>query len=464
MTDRLGVATLFACVALMGGMAFTDSAHPVRMPAEFEPVETVLFQWSPTDFDEEHAAAIREVALAGAQPLVLVDDEAARRYALTHLVARGTAVEKVRWQLTRADSVWTRDYGPTPVFAGQNRSRALVDWRFSCNTARYDFMAPLDDIAPVTVAALLNAPRIDAESGRNGLVIEGGDLLTDGLGTAFISGLLAELNGGRKQRVEHALAQHCGIERVVWLERLPVGPDNHVDMYIKVADEETLIVGEYDGGGDGVIERNVSVLRSLNSYYGTPYRIIRIPMPGECVAEDYRSYTNALIVNNRVLMPTYNLPSDGAALAIYRETMPGYDVVGIDCTAIIAHGGALHCITREIPPRQVLRVTHPRFREPVRARETVRIAAEVWGARDAQVRVHLWQENGRDFGYVAMAFDGEEYSAAFVPPKPGAYRYVIEAHAGGLTGYRPANGGTGGWLPLDVLPANRPRVASGERE
>jgi agmatine/peptidylarginine deiminase len=461
-TQRLARFFLLLAWALPTLLAAADAPptlHRTRMPAEFEPVELVLFQWTPTDFDEEHAEAIREVILAGAQPLVLVDDDAARRFAMRFLVARGALVEKVRFHIIPMNSVWTRDYGPTPVFTGDGMPRAFVDWRFSGNTAHYDFMAPLDDTAPAALASLLDAPRLAAETGEHGLVMEGGDLLTDGLGTAFVSGLLAKLNGGSMEQVERALAHHGGITRVVWLERLPVGPENHVDMYIKVVDEETLLVGQYADGCDGVIERNVQILEALESYYGAPYRIIRIPMPGACVTGDYRSYTNALIVNNRVLMPTYGLPTDSEAEAVYRAVMPGYEVAGIDCREIIQHGGALHCITREIPPRHVVRVTHPRFRSPVRAGEAVTFTAGVWGVSDAGVTLRIGREGGADAVTMPMEFNGDAYAATFVPPQTGQYRYVIEATAGALTGTRPVNAADGGWLPLEVQASPRVPVA-----
>ncbi len=56
-----------------------------------------------------------------------------------------------------------------------------------------------------------------------------------------------------------------------------------------------------------------------------------------------------MTVNGRVLVPTFGIPSDAEALAIYREAMPDYDVIGIDCRAAANGGGAVHCLTKEIP-------------------------------------------------------------------------------------------------------------------
>ena len=61
----------------------------------------------------------------------------------------------------------------------------------------------------------------------------------------------------------------------------------------------------------------------------------------------FRSYTNVVFANNVLLMPSYG-PDDAtcdAAKAIYQRLLPGREVQTIDASAIIAMGGALHCLS-----------------------------------------------------------------------------------------------------------------------
>ena len=62
----------------------------------------------------------------------------------------------------------------------------------------------------------------------------------------------------------------------------------------------------------------------------------------------YRTYTNSFIVNKTVIVPTYEYQYDTTAIRIYRDAMPGYNVVGINCNSIIGSLGAIHCIMKEV--------------------------------------------------------------------------------------------------------------------
>jgi hypothetical protein len=64
----------------------------------------------------------------------------------------------------------------------------------------------------------------------------------------------------------------------------------------------------------------------------------------------YYTYTNSVMLNEIVLVPTYARPEfDDAALEIYREILGDeYTVEGIASAAIAPMGGAVHCTTMQI--------------------------------------------------------------------------------------------------------------------
>jgi len=135
---------------------------------------------------------------------------------------------------------------------------------------------------------------------------------------------------------------------------------------MKLLDEETILMGQYPAGvADGPqIEANLLyVLNNFNSVFGTPYKIVRIPMPPDNGqypnnGGDYFTYTNSSFINKTIIVPTYNIPQDTTALRIYRDALPGYNVVGINSTASIVALGALHCITKEIGTDDPLLISH----------------------------------------------------------------------------------------------------------
>jgi agmatine deiminase len=74
-------------------------------------------------------------------------------------------------------------------------------------------------------------------------------------------------------------------------------------------------------------------------------------MPGE-TGDDTRlpaSYTNFLITNKVVLLPTFHHSNDRIAAAILGGVFPGREVIGIDCRAMVRGLGTLHCISQQQP-------------------------------------------------------------------------------------------------------------------
>src|SRR5690606_21273019 len=100
--------------------------------------------------------------------------------------------------------------------------------------------------------------------------------------------------------------QWMGIDTYVKMTVLPYDDIHHIDMHIKIIDDETLLVGEYpDGIADGPqIEANLQyVLDNFTTKFGTPYKVIRIPQPPSTGGlyphngSSYRTYANQTFVN-----------------------------------------------------------------------------------------------------------------------------------------------------------------------
>ena len=55
-------------------------------------------------------------------------------------------------------------------------------------------------------------------------------------------------------------------------------------------------------------------------------------------------------MNGAVLYPTYAQPdNDKLAAEILSKAFSGYEIVGIDCRALIKQHGSLHCVTMQYP-------------------------------------------------------------------------------------------------------------------
>jgi len=147
---------------------------------------------------------------------------------------------------------------------------------------------------------------------------------------------------------------------------------------------------------------------------------------------DYRTYTNSIIINKTVIVPTYQLQYDTTAFRIYREAMPGYRIVGIDCNSIIPLLGAIHCIVKEVGAYEPIQISH----------------APLWSVRDTlqsypiitriqtsngiqQAEVHWSVDTTQGYAVIPMIPTNNDSFIAEIPRQPGYNQifYFISARS-----------------------------------
>lgn len=203
--------------------------------------------------------------------------------------------------------------------------------------------------------------------------------MTDGMGLGFSSKLVLEENDATNNwgisdhseaEVEEIMDAYMNISPYAKMTILPYDGIHHIDMHMKLLDEVTLLVGQYPSDiADGPqIEANLQyVLSNFTTSYGTPFKVIRVPMPPDNTntyphqGGDYRTYANAVFVNKTIIVPTYAEQYDTTGLRIWQEAMPGYHVVGVNCDEMIYLDGAVHCITKEVGVDAPLVINHRRL-------------------------------------------------------------------------------------------------------
>jgi agmatine deiminase len=101
----------------------------------------------------------------------------------------------------------------------------------------------------------------------------------------------------------------------------------------------------------GALKAMERQLQSFRTAAGAPYRLVPLPMPTPCYAEDGHrlpaTYANFLIINGAVLMPVYGVAEDEQALAQIKICFPDRDIIPINCRALIEQHGSLHCVTMQ---------------------------------------------------------------------------------------------------------------------
>lgn len=407
---------------------------PVRLMAEWEEAQALLVSWR-----DEHPELMREIVRHGAKECkVYIFVEGSLDPVIAYLEAGGVPLDNVELLQAPLDSIWIRDYGPWTIYHNDVDSLMIADWRYNRPTREED------DKIPAFIANHLDLPIFEAAEPPYRWVHAGGNNLRDGMGTIFSSDLVLQENSGKTEAEIDELAQlFLGADRYVKFPRLPYDVISHVDMHMRFIDEETVFFGAYpEGVADGPqIAANIAYLRNeVLTPFGNTYNILRLPMPPDDndrypdQGGDYRTYTNALFLNKTVMVPIYEERYDTTALRIYRENLPGYNIVGIDCNDIIPRLGAIHCVTKIVGVADPLWIAHPRLRDADNTEEDYTTYAII-KHRSGIAEASLHYRQSGDSLYTAIPMELADTAAArwtaAIPAQPENTRveYYIAAEA-----------------------------------
>ena len=241
---------------------------------------------------------------------------------------------------------WVRDFSPFYVF--NDKDLSIVDFTYN-RPARTE-----QNAVPSKLAEYFNIPY-----SKMGLTHTGGNLMQDGRGTAFSDNLVISENGINKNKVLRLMKQYTGTENYV----ITIDPQGdyiaHIDCWGKIVAPDKIIVARLPESNSRYeyYEQVANELANTKCAYGYNYRIYRVDEPGGNVVAPY---TNSLIANKHVYVPLgSNATYNNNALAVYREALPDYEVIGIEgfpssnqCAFL--NTDALHCRTHEVPDQNML--------------------------------------------------------------------------------------------------------------
>ena len=319
----------------------------VYTPAEFDSVTGVIFAWEayPTLLTN----LIKEVA-EDDTAWVVVDNTSEQNSVSNTLSNANVNMDRVVFQVIETNSVWVRDYGPWWIIEPEN-SLAIID-------LVYNRPRPLDDTYPESAAGYFGINYYGL-----GLIEAGGNMLLDGQGSVIVSNVIFDGSQGfdptlTQDQLEQYFLDYFGVHKVIVTPHLINDGTGHIDMFVKLINDSTVIVGEYENQSAGypgnydICNQVASQLANETNGAGRPFNIVRMPMPSYNNGITY-TYINSLIVNNKVLVPIYGLSTefanDDSVLALYETIMPGVEAVGFDCNQIIPANGAIHCIAMKVP-------------------------------------------------------------------------------------------------------------------
>jgi len=336
-----------------------------RLVPEFAPQSGVIITWPHVESDwRDSLDKIEPVylqiarAISRYEPvLVICHDEIHVNHVISLFAQAGAATHTIRCIAVLTNDTWIRDYGPLSVSG--NCKPQLLDFTFDGWSGKYEASQDNQVSRFLFAAGVFNVPELNGSS----LVLEGGSLDTDGLGT-LLTTTRCLLESGRnpgmgKDGLEACLYDCLGIERTLWLDHGVLcgdDTDGHVDMLARFCTPTDIAYLQCTDADDEHYDELCAMEQQLLgflSHEGNPYTLHALPLPQPVYSDKGErlpaSYANFLIINHAVLVPVYHDPADKQALDVLQRCFPDREVLAINCLPLLQQYGSLHCATLQLP-------------------------------------------------------------------------------------------------------------------
>ena len=255
--------------------------------------------------------------------------------------------------LTVSDLIW-------PIFVRDGVKRVARHFNFNAYGERH-LERDKDARVGKTVAEMLGFEVTAVD-----VVLEGGAFAVDGAGT-MVAPEGCVLHPTRnwyltKEQVTDTLKESLGIDHFVWIPQGLVedmlrdetrhyyGTDGHIDLFFNFIAPKECVMLSVDGDNPNLA--HLQVARNILRDNGIVVHDFPYMSSFEAKGDSYfASYLNFYVCNGAVLVPVAEADPDmdQAALQMIRRFWPGREVIGIPMRAGPMQGGAIHCLTQQIP-------------------------------------------------------------------------------------------------------------------
>lgn len=403
----------------------TDRAQPpapVRNIAEYEPMEAVLIAY-PNKFGIPNSL-IKEMA----EDVVVYCYTENVQQVEDILQNAGVNMDNVVLLSSQLNSIYTRDFGPWWIVNGDDEI-GIVDFEYNRNR-------PDDNLINGKLGTELGVPVYTMD-----LVDCGGNYMTDGFGISASTDLIWRENSNyTHNEIDDIMNEYLGIDNYHVVD----DPNNttqidHIDCWGKFLAPDKILIREVPSSNTDYndLETTVEYFESQVSSYGTPYEIYRVTSTAT-----NEGYTNSLILNSKVLVPLSETSHDEPALEVYRNAMPGYDVIGFtNDVQSWQNFDALHCRTKGIADRGMLYISHIPLHDTVTSVNGAGYSVEAdiipYSGESLigdSLLVFYRKENDSNFSLVKMANTSADKYKAVIPQPSTSVEMAYYIHAADQSG------------------------------
>jgi len=320
-----------------------------RIPAEWEKQEALIVVYPPTKSDWAHSLeAIRQSYLEFISNIarfqkcmVICEDKKALATALPSL-------QNIELIEMPTNDTWIRDFGGINIY--KNGKRQTYDFTF--NAWGNKFEANLDN---GITERLFDEGFLKGKLKTIPFVLEGGSIDSNGKGVMLSTAYcLFEENRNAhlsKKEIKKTLIKYFGLKKLIILKHgalIGDDTDSHIDTLARFIDEKTIAYVKCYDKDDVHYPELRKMEKELKK---TGFKLLPLPLPRAHSFNDHRlpaTYLNFVLINNAIIVPTYQDPYDSDVLALFKEHFTEREIVGIDASVFIREHGSLHCASINI--------------------------------------------------------------------------------------------------------------------
>ena len=339
-----------------------------RLLPEWAEQDAVMLTWPHTATDwRDNLTAVEPVyiqlcaEISQHQRVVIVcHSDTLKTHIVQLLTSNDINLSRVHFVTTPCNDTWARDHGPLTCANIDNPSELSI-LNYTFNGWGNKFESTLDNQINEVLVKQLADPvnryqQID-------LVLEGGGVEINEHGVLLTTSECL-LNPNRNPslspaQIEEKLKQQLGVSSFLWVDNGYLAgddTDSHIDTLVRFAPNNTLVYVKCDDTTDehfNALDKMHTQIKGFKTPSGHPYTLIDLPWPKAVFNTDGdrlpATYANFLIINDAVLVPTYNDENDAKALGQVQLAYPEHSIIGVNCLPIIHQFGSLHCITMQLP-------------------------------------------------------------------------------------------------------------------
>lgn len=348
-----------------------------------------------TEFVQVFAHLADAIQQGGAEAWISIRNTEDSNVVKRYLTRNSLSTANIRWIIASGNSFWYRDCGPICFYYGSQDSVGMLDFVYHPGREQ-------DDSLPHAIEAQMGIPNWETT-----IEWEGGNCLVDGAGMVLSSDAIYDNNTDTygkvawdgvnpssiryttkfaltRAEVKDSLAYLLGTRATHILPALKYdGGTGHVDLYADMWDENEFVFSRFPANYSNwmdykIAAKNIDSLTSYTSLFGQPYRHVNIPFPctengGAFTSQvsynnNYaRTYSNHTFVNKLIVQPCFSNVVNGEPSAAWDKARidslklryPGYTIYPINVSSFDGSGGAIHCITKQIPADNPVRILHP---------------------------------------------------------------------------------------------------------